>query len=512
MKCLKTNYDDYLKCYFDVSQLEPRGAAYFSEEPGFRDAIYESKKDAYIEFSGLAYSEEMRKLYEKAGYSGYNESTGEWEVKGNYKLVKELAQLPRMDLGLPKGLRGLGKVSLISLIYGRGSKSLAQSAGLRTEIMEKVREAMMGKWSNIKYMMQHKLMYDAYTDGKIETFLGDRLTSTSGGSKAPTQSTNYANQGCCSLLATSSFWICLRELRNLGINCTVDGIVHDSTTQQVPINKIFEAYLCYNRFFRQYIKERFNADLAFDVDIAKDSRDNCTFTFDIESREFFLKGDIDSVNNIMSHIGEIGKDIEIISDEKEEKEKNELDNWIQEIEQAEHCFCVHPIFNSHGTRIVKGKVLRHVDGEELALNKTPIEGIVHYWDVVKKWYEHSIPLNEGDDHVYLLKPVYTYFIPRGKDKQPVIYQAKEHKKGEMYFLPEECEDPKKCTIDQLIPINDNEVKYTFKEHNFKGNIVEKLYVKEDYQEAFHIDAPNKIWPSELADQCIENFWLNKAYM
>lgn len=42
----------------------------------------------------------------------------------------------------------------------------------------------------------------------------------------------------------------------------------DSTTQQVPINKIFEAYLCYNRFFRQYIKERFNADLAFDVDIA----------------------------------------------------------------------------------------------------------------------------------------------------------------------------------------------------------------------------------------------------
>ena len=170
------------------AQLEPRGAAYLSEEPGFRDAIYEAKKDAYIEFAGLAFPEEMKKLYEKAGYSDYDENTKEWKVKGNYKEVKALAQLPRLDLGLPKGLRGLGKNSLISLIYGRGSRSLAEAAGLRTEIMEKVRDAMMGKWLNIKYMMQHKLMHDAYTDGKIETFLGDRLTSTSGGSKAPTQS------------------------------------------------------------------------------------------------------------------------------------------------------------------------------------------------------------------------------------------------------------------------------------------------------------------------------------
>ena len=69
-------------------------------------------------------------------------------------------------------------------------------------------------------------MHDAYTDGKIETFLGDRLTSTSGGSKAPTQGVNYSNQGASSLIATSSFWICLKELRKLGIKPSIDGIVH----------------------------------------------------------------------------------------------------------------------------------------------------------------------------------------------------------------------------------------------------------------------------------------------
>jgi len=69
----------------------------------------------------------------------------------------------------------------------RGPKSLAQANGLRTEFMEKAKDAMMGNWKNVKNLREHKTMYDEYTDGKIETFLGDRLTSTSGGSKAATQ-------------------------------------------------------------------------------------------------------------------------------------------------------------------------------------------------------------------------------------------------------------------------------------------------------------------------------------
>ena len=38
--------DDRLKFYFDVSQLEPRSAAYLSEDHEFRDNIYEKNKDA----------------------------------------------------------------------------------------------------------------------------------------------------------------------------------------------------------------------------------------------------------------------------------------------------------------------------------------------------------------------------------------------------------------------------------------------------------------------------------
>lgn len=53
--------------------------------------------------------------------------------------------------------------------------------------MEKAKNAMMGNWINVKNLMNHKTMYTTYTDGQIETFLGDRLRSKSGGSKSSTQ-------------------------------------------------------------------------------------------------------------------------------------------------------------------------------------------------------------------------------------------------------------------------------------------------------------------------------------
>jgi len=283
--------------------------------------------------------------------------------------------------------------------------------------------------------------------------------------------------------------------------------VSDSTTQQVPIYNVFEAYLCYNRYFRQYIRERFNFDYAFDVDVSISSRDNCVFNFDIKTREFFLSGDLDSVNHIIDNLGVIGKDIEIIKDEKDEKETNELDNWIAHIDDAEHVFCIHECFNSHGTRTVVGKVLRHINGEELALNKTPTETI-HYWDIVKKWYEHSIPLNPGDEYVYSLKPVYTYFtLKRGDDKgKAVVYQAKEFKKDAMYFVPEEFkDDSKNCPIDKLIKIDtdneDDNLEFVLK----KTQYGDKLFTKTKYVEDFHIEAPDKIFPCEVADVCIEKY-------
>ena len=79
---------------------------------------------------------------------------------------------------------------------------------------------------------------------------------------------NYSNQGYSSLCATSSFALVYQKMREMGINGYCEGIVHDSTTGNVPINKIFEVYLICQRWFRQLIKERFNMDYRFDIDLS----------------------------------------------------------------------------------------------------------------------------------------------------------------------------------------------------------------------------------------------------
>lgn len=69
----------------------------------------------------------------------------------------------------------------------RGPKSLAQSAGLRTEVMEAAKNAMMGNWINVARYRDHKTMYLAYNGTNIETALGDRIISRDGKDKAATQ-------------------------------------------------------------------------------------------------------------------------------------------------------------------------------------------------------------------------------------------------------------------------------------------------------------------------------------
>lgn len=261
--------------------------------------------------------------------------------------------------------------------------------------------------------------------------------------------------------------------------------------------------MCYNRFFRQYIKQRFHFDYKFDIEISCNSRDNCTFKYDVKNKTFKISGDLDSVNHIVEHLGEQGKDIEIINDEVNEKVKNEFDSWIDHIAWGEHNFCISECFNSHGKRTVEGKILRKVEGEDLYLNNTPIDGAPYYYDVVKKWYEHNIPLKKGDQFVSISKPVYTYFeLTRGKDKgKRVIYQAKEYRKNMMFFLPDEIENPKECPISELIPCPDDTTFETI-ETKFGTKVVAKIEYTEDFIKENH----DRIFPCELADACLDTYW------
>ena len=79
---------------------EPRGIAYFSEDPEFRDNIYEKGKDAYIQLGGISYPDIFEGIYKECGFH-YDENEKDW-VGGDKKKLKQIAT--------DRGLRKIGKI------------------------------------------------------------------------------------------------------------------------------------------------------------------------------------------------------------------------------------------------------------------------------------------------------------------------------------------------------------------------------------------------------------------
>lgn len=52
------------------------------------------------------------------------------------------------------------------------------------------------------------------------------------------------------------------------LQSTPEGIVHDSTTGSCNGYRVFEMYLACNRYFRKLVKDRFNMDLKFDIELS----------------------------------------------------------------------------------------------------------------------------------------------------------------------------------------------------------------------------------------------------
>lgn len=72
----------------------------------------------------------------------------------------------------------------------RGTRSLAESAGLKTEVMEKAKNAMMSNWKNVANYREHKTKYLEYTNGYYETTLGDKIYDPAGADSAVTTGVN----------------------------------------------------------------------------------------------------------------------------------------------------------------------------------------------------------------------------------------------------------------------------------------------------------------------------------
>lgn len=201
-----------------------------------------------------------------------------------------------------------------------------------------------------------------------------------------------------------------------------------------------------------------------------------------------------------------GKDIEFTSQKEDLKEENEFDHWFMKIGDGLHDICSNPCFNHKGTKTVTGKVLRKVYGEDYQDDDIP--NLLYYWDIVKKWYEHPIPLLNGKDSLTNYIPVYSYFYPKPKNEdeepKPVIFQITEKTSTKEKYLLPEGKGTRSTDIEELIPIDeeDESLEFTWRDTP-RGK---KLFLVDRYEEDFVKNNPNKIFGYELCDKAIEKYW------
>lgn len=235
--------DGYIGSYFDISQAEPRSICYLSRDPDFME-LYDSGKDAYLELAKLAFPQHMED--------------------------KALIKLHR------KQCKGI----ILSGLYGRGIKGLAKSLGFSVEDANQVWTSFIGKMRTVARFKDELLDY-AEKHGRVRTILGNRIPVDP--ERVHTSSMNYVIQGFTAVILAAGFYNSVAEAVSRGINVSVKGVVHDSSTCEFPIRQLLHMDLHYRKFFREWIRCWWNPDYKYDLDILQDYRHHCPYHFDLET-------------------------------------------------------------------------------------------------------------------------------------------------------------------------------------------------------------------------------------
>lgn len=351
-RCL-VNEDGYISTYFDISQAEPRSVAYFSEDKSFVES-YETGQDPYMVLANITWPEEADQEYFRDYY------------------------------------RPVAKQSLIAKIYGRGDAGLAEMCGVSVDTIERMGKALFSNWKDVARMRDHKMLYMQET-GMAETYLGDRLHGDK--DRYFTTAVNYPTQGNSACILIEGFVNSIINIRNRGYEIYPQTVIHDSSTNKIRIENLPEIDLCYRRYFRKYIKEKYGVNYEFDLDIMRNFRDKLSYNLDIKTHRITLSGNKDDVDYIMKHM-QLHRKIIIESDEVVD---NDVDNFTKFMEvpfYRPHVVCGLDEFNCKQKRSIVFIIDEPIIGEELV--DEPL-GEEYYFDKVCKWYENPVPNHEESE-------------------------------------------------------------------------------------------------------------------
>jgi hypothetical protein len=169
---------------------------------------------------------------------------------------------------------------VLSGLYGQSVKSLSRRLGIPLEDGQQIWDSFIGGMSTVKKFKDDLLEYAA-ENGRVKTIIGDKISIDK--SRAYTSSMNYVIQGFTAVILAAGFYHAVAEAITRGINVSVKGVVHDSSTTEFPIRQCLHMDLHYRKYFRQWIKFHFKPDYKYDLDFLLDLFHHIKYDFDLEN-------------------------------------------------------------------------------------------------------------------------------------------------------------------------------------------------------------------------------------
>lgn len=166
-------------------------------------------------------------------------------------------------------------------MYGMGTKTLAGRLGVDESLAQELVDTMMGEFSVLKKYIEANMAYPEQHQGFVNQVYGDTLRSRSwrfafkdNGSidkfemlKVQRHGINWLIQSGSALTLAAGFYNNVKEGKKSGINLTPIIVVHDSNTNYIPIDSLFELRKNYDKNFTGYCEDPKRVDSPFLFDL-----------------------------------------------------------------------------------------------------------------------------------------------------------------------------------------------------------------------------------------------------
>jgi hypothetical protein len=280
----------YAMSYFDVSQAEPRTAAYLIDKAKMREC-YENGQDLYHLTAALM----------------HNMSYEEWVQKPE-----------------AKRFRANFKTCLLGLLYGMGADTLGGRIGEDADTARVYIKALFDTFPELKKGIEYRKEWPLTHHRECLTFWGDKMYTDLGDDATKRRyGINYPIQGNTSIALTAGFYNVVRQCEDAHLNIRPVLAIHDALVCYFPVEQLWELNPFYTHNFTDYLFEKTKVKYKFSVNYGTDYF-NMVEMINLNEEDIQMEGSNQAIMQLMERLDEVGFKYEIV----EQKSEFKIDSQI----------------------------------------------------------------------------------------------------------------------------------------------------------------------------------------